>query len=148
MKRTGEQGSIREKGVLKIGATLLAGGLALAACGGGGKSSETNADVPAPTGVVLTFDALGGGFPTIQVYPGVTTSLADKASNGVFRDGDKVSAECKTEGRTVHSDPSVGEEDRTSNEWIRITGNPGLTEYATAVYVEDPTKLLSQLPEC
>jgi hypothetical protein len=136
-----------EKSALKVGAVFLSGSLALVGCGGS-KSSGTSAS-SSETGVAtLVFDDLHGGSSIIQVYPGVTEAAADKGSNGTFHDGDKVPAECRTEGRTVHSDPSVGEEDRTSSVWIRIQGTPGLTQYATAVYVENPAALLSQLPEC
>lgn len=147
MKDRTEHASRKEKGALKLGVILLSGSLALVACGGskaavgGASSSETGV-------ATLVFDDLHGGSPIIQVYPGVTDAAADRGSNGTFHDGDKVPAECKTEGRTVHSDPSVGEEDRTSNEWIRIQGSPGLMQYATAVYVENPAALLSHLPEC
>lgn len=48
----------------------------------------------------------------------------------------------------MHSDPTVGEEDRTSDMWVRIHGTPGTIQYATAVYVERQDALLQQLPDC
>jgi len=141
------------------GALALTGALALAACGGEGKGTDTSAAAttppttafsgPIPTQpgeITLTFDDLGGGSSIIKVYPGVGNTSADKRYNGTYNDGDTVSAECKTEGRTVNSNPNLGEEKRSSAEWIKLT--TPVAEYATAVYVENPDKLLGQLPEC
>jgi hypothetical protein len=167
MERTLELRGLRENGVRKLSAALFTGSLALTAlagCGDGSNTSEISSNSQAPTATevpssVLTtqsgsehpplvFDDLHGGSSIIRVYPGVTESANDKESNGTFNDGDIVPAECKTEGRTVHSDPSVGEEDRTSSEWIRIHGTPGETQFATAVYVKSPSALLKKLPNC
>ncbi|HEU4914099.1 MAG TPA: hypothetical protein VFT16_01675 [Candidatus Saccharimonadales bacterium] len=152
-----------ERGVFRMGAALLSGALAIAACGHGGESTE----VPSPAqsyattdaartglgprpkdGPMLVFDDLHGGSSIIQVYPGVTTSTADRQPNGEFRDDESIPATCKTQGRQVHSVPALGEDDRTSNVWIRIDGSPREVQYATAVYVEDPEALLDRLPDC
>lgn len=103
---------------------------------------------PTAEGPQLVFDDLGGGSSIIRVFPGVRMGAADKVANGTFNDGDEVPPECKIEGRTVHSDHSVGEENRQSNDWIKIQGTPGEEQYATAVYVENPEKLLNQLEDC
>lgn len=97
----------------------------------------------------MVFDALDGGEPIIMVYPGVSGSGADKLHNGTFRDGQTVYALCKTKGRTVPSHPELGERDvPPSDDWIRIHGSPGVVQYATAIYVENPDELLAQLPDC
>jgi hypothetical protein len=142
--------------VVGIGALTLA--VVASGCGGGEDRDASPAPVettqqPMDTsteteGATLTFDDLGGGSSIIQVYPGVEDIPARKKFNGTYNDGDTVDAECKTKGRTVHSDTSVGEENRSSNDWIRIHGTPGETQYATAAYVEDPEQLLAQLPVC
>ena len=97
------------------------------------------------------FDDLGGGDPQIFVYPGVRTredAPADSLPNGSYNDGDVVAALCDTTGRTVNSDPSVGEEVRSSNAWVKIHNPSGVDQYATAVYVEDPEQSLAELPDC
>ncbi len=138
----------------------LASALAVSAC-----SSDTNESVSATAesrlaattalgtsaaseAAVLVFDDLGGGSSIIQVYPGVQNTEVDKQYNGTFNDGDIVGALCKTEGRQVSSDPSAGEVSRTSSEWVRINGTPGVDQYATAVYVENSDDLLGKLPVC
>lgn len=139
------------------GVIVASGALALAGCGGGKKTETVTTTVeatqpagtstsPTAEGVTLTFDDLGANSSIIQVYPGVESTPADKTSNGTFNSGDTVPAECKTEGRTVHSVPP--ETPRQSNEWVRIHGTPGETQYATAVYVHSPDQLLSKLPDC
>jgi hypothetical protein len=159
MERKVEGRIIRENGIRKLSAVLLTGSLAIAGCGSDKAKSNPNTAqslTPAKTqtgssaakGVELVFDDLNGGSSIIRVYPGVTKSKTDMLANGTYNDGDTVPAECKTEGRSVHSDPSVGETNRTSSEWIRIHGTPGETQYATAVYVENPQAVLKQLPDC
>jgi len=146
------------------GVLAATGALALAGCGGSEsepKATATTTQAPAPSETqtstssaptkempTLVFDDLGGGSSIIRVYAGVKQAAADKETTGTFNSGDSVPAECKTEGRTIHSDTSAGEADRTSSDWIRIHGTPGETQYATAVYVENPKDLLAQLPEC
>jgi hypothetical protein len=109
---------------------------------------ESQTPGPAASGVSMTFDAIGGRPPIIQVYPGVTYSAQDKQQNGTFNDGEVVPALCKKKGRTVSSRPDLGDEPRTSDDWIRIVGTPGLTQYATAVFAKDPDALLAKLPNC
>ncbi|HYH35972.1 MAG TPA: hypothetical protein VD706_00555 [Candidatus Saccharimonadales bacterium] len=94
----------------------------------------------------LVFDDLGGGSPYILVYPGPNAD--PDSDNGVYPDGEAVDALCVTEGRTVQSDPSLGEERRESDDWIEIDGTPGERQFATAVYAHNPNQLVLQLPEC
>ena len=142
---------------MPFAAVVAAGGLLLAGCTTVEKG-DTSATSSAPAETVtpsatrtvkppeFLFDDLGGGSSVIQVYPGAGTSEADKVHNGTYMAGQPAMAECKTEGRTVHSDTSVGEADRTSNEWVRIQGDPD--RYATTVYIQDPERLLAALPDC
>lgn len=141
------------------GALTAAGALALSGCGGSESEPKTTAapietqssvpsSVPAKEAPMLIFDDLGGGSSIIQVYPGAKEAAGDKKANGTFNAGDSVYAECKIEGRTVHSNTSVGEADRTSRDWIRIESASGEAQYATAVYAKNPQTLLRQLPEC
>jgi hypothetical protein len=83
---------------------------------------------------VFTFDDLGRGSPIIQVYQGPADNPEDRKANGTFRHGQTTTALCKTKGRMVHSDPSVGERDIQSDVWLRVLGEPGKTHYATLVY--------------
>ncbi|MFD8492282.1 hypothetical protein [Amycolatopsis sp. NPDC059657] len=99
-------------------------------------------------GQPLIFDDLGGGSPIIQVYPGASGVPGDKVANGTFNSGDRVTALCKTRGRSVSSAPQLGEQPRTSEIWFRIIGIPGMRQYATAVYVKDPDALLGKLHDC
>lgn len=146
-----------------VGGTLaFAGTLALAGCGGGKGNTAvdttsplpTNRDVPADPNApisgqhTITFDDLGGGSSIIEVFPGIQDTPEDKTFNGTYRNGDVVQAICKAVGRPVHSDPSVGEEARSSNAWVRIVGTPGETQYATSVYIQNPQQALSSLPDC
>jgi hypothetical protein len=131
-------------------AMLAAASLALEACGSDNKPVAT--PTPDTAGRYepgkdhqLVFDSLGGDSSIIQVYPNPKRKIEH---NGTFNDDGVVGAECKTEGRMVHSDPKAGEEPRKSEEWIKIDGSPGQVQYATAVYVKDPAKLLRELPEC
>ena len=96
----------------------------------------------------LVFDDLHGGSPQIFVYPGSSDTQVDKEPICFYDSKEVVTAECKTEGRKVHSDPSLGEEDRTSTEWIRFHDNNGLALYATATYVQNPATVLAQLEYC
>jgi hypothetical protein len=83
-----------------------------------------------------------------MVYPGPNDSSADRQYNGTYEDDDKVEADCWTNGRLVRSHPEVGEEDRSSDVWIRIIGSTGTKQFATAVYIERPENLISRIPEC
>jgi hypothetical protein len=148
-------------------AAIAAGALAIESCGGkstsGSISTEKQTSNQSHTSInnnstrsqtsinnnpELVFDDLGGDSSVIKVYPGPKDMAKDRVFNGTYNDGDSVGTECKTEGRTVHSDTATGEQDRSSNEWIKIQGSPGETQYATAVYVENPEKLLSELEPC
>jgi hypothetical protein len=94
----------------------------------------------------LVFDDLGGGSSIIRVYPGPNADPDN--DNGTYPSGESVDALCDTEGRLVRSDPSVGEEPRQSDEWIKIDGTPGETQFATAVYAHNPNQLVMRLPDC
>jgi hypothetical protein len=96
----------------------------------------------------LTFDYLGGGSKVIEVFPGVGNTPEDKKFDGTYYDGESVTADCQTDGREVHSDPSIGEQKRQSDVWFLIEGTPGETQYATAVYTQNPHQLTMELPEC
>lgn len=144
----------------KIATLALAIGIGAAACGGEEKDSaqatqpQTEAAQPADTAIeqeelpTLVFDDLGTPPHFIRVYPGVSEAAEDKKHNGTYPDGEGVLAECKTGGRTVNSDVAAGEPARSSDEWIRIHGSPGEIQYATAVYIENPDQVLSQLEDC
>lgn len=141
-------------GRLLYGGVSGAAALALFAsgCGADPNHGLTDPTTPAPAPKTpkpdqepqLTFDYLGGGSTTIKVFPGPGTGKVD----GTYFDGDTVGAICKTEGQERKSDPSLGEEPRHSDEWIKIDGTPGETQFATAVYIEHPQQLLDQLPDC
>ncbi len=142
--------------VLSFNAALGIGSLAASSCGSSPEAPPAAApkshDKPVPPHkhivTYITFDALGGGSSIIQVYPGVENTLADRTADGTFANGQTVGAECKTLGRLVTSDPGVGEQYRKSRAWIEINGSPGQTQYATAVYIEEPQVILKLLPEC
>jgi hypothetical protein len=102
----------------------------------------------ASPGTALTFDDLGGGSTILSVYPGVRATTQDRRPNGTFRSGQRVGILCKTTGRTVHSDPAVGERSRSSNVWVQINGSPGLVQYATLTYGDVAAAVLDQLPRC
>lgn len=145
--------------LLKAALVVASGELALVGC----SSTEQQPAEPATTATTLTtleqtttttekpvpitFDDLDGGSPIIQVYPGTGESGNDTVSNGTFRDGQTADAYCKTEGRVVTSDINVGEQARSSNEWIRLAGTP-TTQFATVVYIQNPDQVLAQLPQC
>lgn len=115
------------------------------------KKLEVSTTTKSAGNVTMTFDDLHGGSPIVKVYEGPKDTPEDRKSNGTFKDGQAVLAECKTEGRFVRSDTSVGEEQRSSTAWIRIDptdSTPGETQYATAVYMESPNEVLSKLPNC
>lgn len=155
MEKLTSRRSVVEKSLRGLSFIVLTGSLAVAGCSRGEGNEATPSSLRSapsstsarPNGLpMIVFDDLHGGSPYIQVYPGVTDTAADKQPNGVYNDGDTAQAECKTEGRAVHSDPSVGEEDRTSNDWVKLQGSPA--QYATAVYIENPAALLNELPDC
>jgi hypothetical protein len=97
----------------------------------------------------FTFDDLGGGSSSIQVYHGPSIAGADRVpfEHPVYTNGDRAVAECQIEGRSVSSHPEVGETDRTDETWIKIAGkNP--PQYATGVYVVNPVHLFDRLDYC
>ncbi|MFL6162725.1 MAG: hypothetical protein ACJ74U_10905 [Jatrophihabitantaceae bacterium] len=109
-------------------------------------SNSTNSTTaPLPT---LTFDDLGGGSSIINVYPGIQNTAQDKRSNGTYQSGSKVSVVCRATGRTITSDPSVGESPRSSSTWVRIIGTPGAQQYASLVYADIDPASLRLLPSC
>ncbi len=131
----------------------------LAACGGSGKhqtvSATSTSSVEAaasPTTLApklnVTFDDLGGGDSIIQVYSGIDGAPSDQVHNGTFNNGDTAPAVCKATGRMIHSHPELGEQNRQSDQWVRIIGSPGMTQYATVVYLKNPDSFLPQLPNC
>lgn len=141
------------------GGGLLAGGLVVglfiwAPWEGGSSPPVTSTGQTSPAaatgagGVVFTFDALGGGSSTIDVYPGVQDTTADKLANGTFSDRQTTTALCRTTGRTVRSDPSVGERPRSSDVWLRVQAQPGKTSYATLTYGRIGDAALAALPQC
>ncbi|MGY1846963.1 hypothetical protein [Blastococcus sp. SYSU DS1021] len=82
----------------------------------------------------------------IRVFPGVGPD--DLIRNGTFTDSQTALAVCKTTGRLVVSDPSVGERPRQSDVWIQVIGSPGLTQFAPLTYGDIDQAALDQLPQC
>lgn len=119
------------KVVAPVGTVLLLG---LGACG---KSGE----------VQFTFDDLGGGDPEILVYAGPSETAADRTPIGKYRDGDTVTAICKTAGRTVFSNPEVDEAEQASNIWVKFEDR-GREAYATATYSSTSPADFERIPLC
>ncbi|MDQ3064987.1 MAG: hypothetical protein M3Q36_01825 [bacterium] len=94
----------------------------------------------------LIFDYLAGNSPTILVYPGSSDSPEHKEPIDDYEHGESVTPECWEEGRKVSS--VHPETPRTSDIWFRFIGETGMSNYATAVYVEDRSTLKSQLEDC
>ena len=137
--------------------TLLAMSLALGGCGNSSNTAGASptrtpqgqesqfTPTPNQSGATITFDALGGGSNVIKVYPGVGDTPQDKVYDGTYMSGQTAPIVCETTGRTVTSDPSVGEQYRQSNEWYKIQTPPGQQpEYATAVYADEH----GTVPQC
>jgi hypothetical protein len=120
-------------------ATAVAGGVGVAVVVGLHPDS-------AEASATFRFDALGGGSAYIRVFPGVGPD--DLVHNGTFMDGQTVPAVCKTTGRLVVSDPSVGERPRQSDVWVQVIGSPGLTQYARLTYGDIDEAALAALPTC
>jgi hypothetical protein len=76
-------------------------------------------------GVPFRFDDLGGGSSVIRVFRGVKDTPADRVPNGTFFNGQTTTALCKTRGRRVTSDPSVGERPRASDVSLQVMAQPG-----------------------
>lgn len=146
--------------VAALGLTLP---LLLGACGDDESEQTGSASASAPategntpssgasseSGVRLTFDDLDDkADAVIQVYPGVSSIEAHKISNGTFNPGDVVAALCKTTGRVVESHPENGDDEKTSDQWVRISGSPGKTQYASLTYAQIDQAALQGLREC
>lgn len=120
-------------------APVVAGTMAVSGCvdGNRGKVDETPTAADSSPAVQprFRFDDLGGGSRIILVYPGTSTSAADRASNGSYESGDVVPITCHETGRVVNSHPEVGEAPRSSADWYRLVGDK-VTWYATATYGE------------
>lgn len=99
-------------------------------------------------GLVITFDDLGSGYEEILVYPGVTSSEADKRPNGIFFDGDQVVADCETVGRSLPAVPELEAMPPYIDRWVRFSGLAGRVHYASVVYLEKPEVVLEQLQSC
>lgn len=105
----------------------------------------TSTLTPAQSGATITFDALGSSSSVIEVYPGVGNTPQDKTYDGTYYSGEKVQIVCETKGRTVTSNPAVGEQYRQSDEWYKLQTPPGTQpEYATAVYADEH----GSVPQC
>ena len=105
----------------------------------------TSTPTPAQLGATITFDALGSDSNVIEVYPGVGNTPQDKTYNGTYYSGETVPIVCETKGRTVTSNPAVGEQYRQSDEWYKLQTPPGTQpEYATAVYADEH----GSVPQC
>lgn len=130
----------------------MVGLLGLFGCSDDDRSEPQTSNVPTstnPNATTMTFDSLSDvGTTVIQVYPGVTEAEADRQYNGTYLDGEVVTVDCKTRGRTVVSDPSLSEVLRESNQWIHLASSNGEDRFATAVYIEEPEAVLAALPEC
>jgi hypothetical protein len=112
--------------------------------------TSTSSEKP---GVPFAFDSLGsdlskGGSNVIQVYAGPESTDADRQVTGTFMSGQSANGECKEAGREVHSDPSAGELQRKSDEWIHVQSPNAEEMWATAVYIKNPDEVLGKLPEC
>lgn len=103
-----------------------------------------------PAVVMFRFDNLGStvaGGTTLEVYPGVRPTTADRTHNGSYNTGDVVRALCITTGRTVASDPHYNETPKTTNLWVRINAVSGQIQYATLTYGE-LIPASAKLPPC
>lgn len=123
--------------------------MVLHAAGGAGKGDGSR---PTPAAVAaqatFRFNDLGGGSTVINVYRGVSDNPADKLANGTFSSGQTTTALCQTTGRTVRSDPSVGEQLRQSDRWVRVLAQPGQVSYASLTYGDIDGDALAALPDC
>lgn len=148
------EGRHTSPGTIIVGAGILAVTSALLACGSGSTkdvpkaspsvvpnievthsgSQATHSNLPGQ-GPTLTFDSLGGGSNTILVYPAPGNSPIDLISNGTFSAGQTAPVVCEDEGRTITSNPSVGEAYKRSNIWYEIRSG-GHQYFATAVYAD------------
>jgi hypothetical protein len=97
--------------------------------------------------VTLTFDDLGGGSSVVQVYAGDHDFAGDHQVTGRYYDGDRLQALCVEHGRPVGSVPSLGEESRHSDLWVKVAGPTGTEQFATLVYA-DLDAPATVLPRC
>jgi TIR domain len=105
----------------------------------------TSTQAPAQSGATITFDALGNGSNIIEVYPGVGNTPQDKTYNGTYYNGETIPIVCRITGRTITSNPAIGERHRQSNEWYKLQTPPGAQpEYASAVYADEH----GSVPQC
>ncbi len=74
---------------------------------------------------MITFDYLGAGSKIILVYPGVSDSETDKKWNAQYYSGEQMPALCYAIGRTVTSDTSIGEREKSSDTFVKIVDQPG-----------------------
>ena len=118
----------------RAGALGLAAVLTAAACGGDDDK-----------GVTAIFDDAGGGSRTIEVYPGVSESVADKRYNHTYEDDEDIEVDCQVKGRRVNS--VTGEEERSDETWVHIF-EEGEHRFATAVYLRFPDDNLDTLDDC
>lgn len=155
-------GNMNQLPFMRRASAVVIAGLSFVACGDGetepqpaaapsSNNTELSEPVTGPSGSsdseapLVTFDDLGGGSSIIQVSGGPGLTEVDKTPTGTYNDGDTVQADCKEEGRPVDSAPSLGEQERQATEWVRLIGSPGVNQWATAVYLEQP---LPQIPAC
>lgn len=135
------------------GALLLSGLLLMApACsddGGAESEADTATDTAAaaddttpttlgPTATV-TFDHLGGPIEEVFVYQGPGETDFDRVDVGQYLSTERRTALCYALGRTVASDPDMGEPDGISSDvWYLIDGVTGAPEeWAPATYIAE-----------
>lgn len=107
-------------------------------------SDHSTSDAP----VLVTFDALGAtGTQVIQVYAGPGDSSEDRQVTGTYMSGMTAPVTCQVQGRTISSDASAGEPDRTYDIWLRIAA-PGPSQFATLTYASIEPADLTNLPIC
>jgi len=102
-------------------------------------AGSTTPSTAAGRAVSFRFDNLGSTYPggnTLLVYPGASTSAADRQSDGEYPVGDVMPAICVTTGRLVKSDPTYHETPKQSDQWVRIASTDGQDQYATLTYGE------------
>lgn len=120
--------------------------------GNAGRGSGTPAGSSSGTSpqVFFRFDNLGStvqGGSTIFVYPGTSTSAADRKPDGEYTVGQEVPAICVTTGRRVTSDPTYHETPKSSDQWVRVGDRSGPVQYATLTYGQ-LTPDGARLPAC
>jgi len=148
----------------KLGIAVGTIGLLAAGCSSDKDTNSATNTNAAPTGSVAVNNTASGSEillrfndldqkadADISVYPGTGNTDADKTAiaGRDFPPDATVVAECRETGRLVVSHPENGDEDRESDQWVRIRFIPGVTMYATMTYADIvPPASLEQLPEC